>query len=207
MRDLETPLKIAVLISGTGSNFVAIATAIEQGRLNAQICYVVASNPRAKGIIRAQEMGIPTMVFTPEDYAASTQRVERRMVENFKSVGVEYVVMAGYMRKVSGVLLSAYPNAVINLHPALLPKHKGAHAIKDAFEAGDKMTGVTIHLANAEYDEGPIIYQREVPVLEGDTLDDLEARIHDAEHEAYPYVLQKLAEEKIHLRGKRCVID
>lgn len=207
MRDLETPLKIAVLISGTGSNFVAIATAIEQGRLNAQICYVVASNPRAKGIIRAQELGIPTMVFTPEDYAASTQRVERRMVENFKSVGVEYVVMAGYMRKVSGVLLSAYPNAVINLHPALLPKHKGAHAIKDAFEAGDKMTGVTIHLANAEYDEGPIIYQREVPVLEGDALDDLEARIHDAEHEAYPYVLQKLAEEKIHLRGKRCVID
>lgn len=207
MRDLETPLKIAVLISGTGSNFVAIATAIERGELNAQICYVVASNPRAKGIIRAQEMGIPTMVFTPEDYAASTQRVERRMVENFKNVGVEYVVMAGYMRKVSGVLLSAYPNAVINLHPALLPKHKGAHAIQDAFEAGDKMTGITIHLANAEYDEGPIIYQREVPVLENDTLDDLEARIHDAEHEAYPYVLQKLAEEKIHLRGKRCVID
>ena len=207
MRDLNTPLNIAVLISGTGSNLVAIAEAIQAGQLNAKISYVVASNPRAKGIAKAQEMGLDTMVFTPEDYAKSTAEVERTMVRNFRNAGVDYVIMAGYMRKCTGTLLLAYPNRVVNLHPALLPKHKGAHAIQDAFEAGDKVTGITIHLANMEYDEGPIIYQREVPVLPGDTLEDLETRIHAAEHEAYPWVIGKIAQDKVHLYGDHCVID
>lgn len=207
MRDLNTPLRIAVLISGTGSNMVAIAEAIEQGRLNAKIVCVVASNPRAKGIAKAQEMGLDTMVFTPDDYAKSTAEVERTMVRAFRNAEVDYVIMAGYMRKCTATLLLAYPNRVVNLHPALLPAHKGAHAIQDAFEAGDKVTGITIHLANMEYDEGPIIYQREVPVLEGDSLDDLETRIHAAEHEAYPWVIGKLAEDKVHLHGDHCVID
>ncbi|MGN0038756.1 MAG: phosphoribosylglycinamide formyltransferase [Coriobacteriales bacterium] len=207
MRDLNTPLNIAVLISGTGSNMVAIAEAIQEGQLNAKISYVVASNPRAKGIAKAQEMGLDTMVFTPDDYAKSTADVERAMVRNFRNAGVDYVIMAGYMRKCTGTLLLAYPNRVVNLHPALLPKHKGAHAIQDAFEAGDEVTGITIHLANMEYDEGPIIYQREVPVLPGDSLEDLETRIHAAEHEAYPWVIQKLAQDKVHLYGDHCVID
>ena len=207
MRDLNTPLNIAVLISGTGSNMVAIAEAIQAGQLNAKISYVVASNPRAKGIAKAPEMGLDTMVFTPEDYAKSTAEVERTMVRNFRNAGVDYVIMAGYMRKCTGTLLLAYPNRVVNLHPALLPKHKGAHAIQDAFEAGDKVTGITIHLANMEYDEGPIIYQREVPVLPGDTLEDLETRIHAAEHEAYPWVIGKIAQDKVHLYGDHCVID
>ena len=207
MRDLNTPLNIAVLISGTGSNMVAIAEAIQAGQLNAKISYVVASNPRAKGIAKAQEMGLDTMVLTPEDYAKSTAEVERTMVRNFRNAGVDYVIMAGYMRKCTGTLLLAYPNRVVNLHPALLPKHKGAHAIQDAFEAGDKVTGITIHLANMEYDEGPIIYQREVPVLPGDTLEDLETRIHAAEHEAYPWVIGKIAQDKVHLYGDHCVID
>ena len=207
MRDLNTPLKIAVLISGTGSNMLAIAQAIQDGKLNAKIAYVVASNPRAKGITKAVQMGIPTMVFTPEDYAKSTAEVERKMVQNFDNAGVDYVIMAGYMRKCTAQLLLAYPNRVVNLHPALLPKHKGAHAIQDAFEAGDKVTGITIHLANMEYDEGPIIYQREVPVLEDDALESLEERIHAAEHEAYPWVIQKLAQDKVHLYGDRCRID
>lgn len=207
MRDLNTPLNIAVLISGTGSNMVAIAEAIQAGQLNAKISYVVASNPRAKGIAKAQEMGLDTMVFTPDDYAKSTADVERAMVRNFRNAGVDYVIMAGYMRKCTGTLLLAYPNRVVNLHPALLPKHKGAHAIQDAFEAGDEVTGITIHLANMEYDEGPIIYQREVPVLPGDSLEDLETRIHAAEHEAYPWVIQKLAQDKVHLYGDHCVID
>ncbi len=207
MRDLNTPLKIAVLISGTGSNMLAIAQAIQDDKLNTKIAYVVASNPRAKGITKAVQMGIPTMVFTPEDYAKSTAEVERKMVQNFDNAGVDYVIMAGYMRKCTAQLLLAYPNRVVNLHPALLPKHKGAHAIQDAFEAGDKVTGITIHLANMEYDEGPIIYQREVPVLEDDTLESLEERIHAAEHEAYPWVIQKLAQDKVHLYGDRCRID
>ena len=207
MRDLNTPLKIAVLISGTGSNMVAIAEAIQRGDLNAQFMYVVASNPRAKGIAKAQEMGLDVMVFDPADYTASTADVERKMVENFRRAGVEYVIMAGYMRKCTAVLLGAYENAVVNLHPALLPKHKGAHAIQDAWDAGDKVTGITIHLANLEYDEGPIIYQRATPIYPEDTMETLEARIHSIEHEIYPYVLQKIAEDKVHLRSGKVTID
>ena len=159
MRDLNTPLNIAVLISGTGSNMVAIAEAIQAGQLNAKISYVVASNPRAKGIAKAQEMGLDTMVFTPEDYAKSTAEVERTRVRNFRNAGVDYVIMAGYMRKCTGTLLLAYPNRVVNLHPALLPKHKGAHAIQDAFEAGDEVTGegATGRVFHAEIHElGPL---------------------------------------------------
>ena len=120
---------------------------------------------------------------------------------------VDYVVMAGYMRKVTPVLLDAFPNRVVNLHPALLPKHRGAHAIQDAYEAGDEVTGITIHFANEEYDKGPIIFQHEVPVIAGEPIDDLEARIHAAEHEYYPKVLQLLAEGKVHVQGNTCIID
>ena len=207
MRDLNTPLKIAVLISGTGSNMVAIAKAIEAGELNAQIVCVASSNAKAKGIAKAQEMDLPVLVFTPQDYTDDPFAVENKLIEYFTNNGVEYVVMAGYMRKVTPLLLAAYPNRVINLHPALLPKYPGAHGIEEAFQSGDKVTGITIHLANAEYDKGPIIYQREVPILEDDTLDSLETRIHAAEHEAYPWVLQQIACDKVHLRGDRCVID
>lgn len=189
-------MKIAVLISGTGTNMVAIINAISNGELDASIEYVVSSNSHAKGIAKAQEAGIDTVVFEPADYA-DPEAVDRKMVELFEARGVEYVVMAGYMRKVTPVLLDAYPNRVVNLHPALLPKHRGAHAIQDAYDAGDDVTGITIHFANEEYDKGPIIFQHEVPVLPDDTIDDLETRIHAAEHEYYPQVLQQIARGEV----------
>lgn len=206
MRDLDKPLKIAVMISGTGSNLVAIAEAIQRGELNAEIVSVVASNPKAKGIMKAQAMGLPVIVFTPANYREDPILVEKKLSESFRNAEVEYIILAGYMRKVTPQLLFDFPNRVINLHPALLPKHPGAHAIQEAFEAGERETGITIHVCNAEYDQGPIIYQRTVPVLEGDTLETLEARIHEAEHEAYPYVIQKLAEEKVRLHGTQARI-
>ena len=186
------PLKIAVLISGTGSNMVAIQRAICAGKLDASIELVVSSNVKAAGIQKARELGLDVLVFSKEDYAC-LDKVEQKMVDNFKARGVEYVVMAGYMRKVGRVLLNAFENAVINLHPALLPKFPGAHGIQDAFDAGERETGITIHLANKEYDEGPILYQRTVPILEDDTVETLEERIHAAEHEAYPFVLQQIS--------------
>lgn len=105
--------------------------------------------------------------------------------------------MAGYMRMVTSVLLDAYENRVVNLHPALLPSFRGAHGIQDAWDAGVKVTGVTVHFANAEYDKGPIIAQRPVVVREDDTVDTLEARIHDVEHELYPQVIQLIAEGRV----------
>ena len=199
-------MKLAVFISGTGTNMVAIHNAIKQGALDAQIALVVSSNDHAKGIAYAQGEGLDTLVFVPSDYD-DPEQVDARIVEALREREVEYVAMAGYMRKVTPVLLDAFPNRVVNLHPALLPAHRGAHAIQDAFAAGDEVTGITIHFANEEYDKGPIIFQHEVVVLPEDTLDSLEARIHDAEHEFYPKVLQKIAQGKVHVDGITCTVE
>lgn len=189
-------MKLAVFISGTGTNMVAIHNAIKDGALDATIELIVSSNDYAKGIDYARNEGLDLLVFTPADYD-DPEAADARIVEALEEHDIEYVAMAGYMRKVTPVLLDAFPNRVVNLHPALLPKHRGAHAIQDAFEAGDEVTGITIHFANEEYDKGPIIFQHEVPVLPDDTIDDLETRIHAAEHEYYPQVLQQIARGEV----------
>lgn len=188
-------LKIGVLLSGSGTNFQAILDEAEKG-LPVEVVKVVASRPDAYGIERANVAGIPVLVMNREKYA-DPEAADAQIVAALQEAGAQYVVMAGYMRKVTPVLLDAYPNRVVNLHPALLPAHRGAHAIQDAFEAGDEVTGITIHFANEEYDKGPIIFQQEVPVLPDDTLDDLETRIHAAEHEYYPQVLQRIAQGEV----------
>ena len=192
----KDPMKLAVFISGTGTNMVAIHNAIKDGALDATIELIVSSNDYAKGIDYARNEGLDLLVFTPADYD-DPEAADARIVEALEERDIEYVAMAGYMRKVTPVLLDAFPNRVVNLHPALLPKHRGAHAIQDAFEAGDEVTGITIHFANEEYDKGPIIFQHEVPVLPDDTIDDLETRIHAAEHEYYPQVLQQIARGEV----------
>ena len=193
---MTQPLNIAVLLSGSGTNLQAIIDAIAAGTLNARIVHVVSSRPDAYGIERAQAAGIPVMVLNREAYA-DREAADARIVETLQAAGAEYVVMAGYMRMVTPVMLNAFPDRVLNLHPALLPSFKGAHAIQDAFEAGVKVTGVTVHFANEEYDKGPIVAQCAVPVREGDTLDALEERIHGVEHELYPEVLRWIAAGRV----------
>lgn len=190
------PLKIGVLLSGSGSNLQALIDAINEGRLSAEIVEVVSSRPDAYGLIRAQEAGIPTCSLNKEVYQDAALANEAIATE-FTQAGAEYIVMAGYMRMVTKEVLDAFPDRVLNLHPALLPSFKGAHAIKDAFNAGVKVTGVTIHFANAEYDKGPIVAQRAVEIAEDDTLESLEEKIHAVEHELYPQVLQLLAEGRV----------
>ena len=188
-------LKIGVLLSGSGTNLQAIIDAIAGG-LPTDIVLVVSSRPDAYGIERARAAGIPTLVMNREKYA-DVLAADAQIVEALREVGAEYVVMAGYMRKVTSVMLDAFPNRVLNLHPALLPSFKGAHAIADAFNAGVKVTGVTVHFANADYDKGPIVAQRAITVAENDTLDTLEAKIHDAEHVLYPEVIGLIAEGRV----------
>ena len=188
-------LKIGVLLSGSGTNLQAIIDAIAGG-LPTDIELVVSSRPDAYGIERARAAGIPTLVMNREKYA-DVLAADAQIVEALQEAGAEYVVMAGYMRKVTSVMLDAFPNRVLNLHPALLPSFKGAHAIADAFNAGVKVTGVTVHFANADYDKGPIVAQRAVPVAESDTLDTLEAKIHDVEHVLYPEVIGLIAEGRV----------
>ena len=123
------------------------------------------------------------------------------IASELKRMGVDYVVMAGYMRKVGMALLEAFPNRVLNIHPALLPSFRGAHAIQDAYDYGVKVTGVTVHLANFDYDRGPIIAQEPVFVQEGWSVDELEAAIHEVEHRLYPRVIQAIAEGRMHVEA------
>jgi len=189
-------LRLGVLISGSGTNLQAIIDEIAAGRLDAEIALVVSSNGEAFGLTRAADAGIKTLALDPSDYA-DPDEADRKIVEACRAEGVEYIAMAGYMRMVCAPLLEAFPNRIINLHPALLPSFPGAHGIADAFNHGVKVTGITVHFANAEMDAGPIIAQRAVPVEEDDTLDTLETRIHTAEHELYPQVLQLIAKGRV----------
>lgn len=193
---MANPLNIGVLISGSGSNLQSLIDHIQEGTLNAHISLVVSSRPDAYGIERAKKAGIPVLVLNREAYA-DVAAANKRIADALKEAGAEYVVMAGYMRMVTAEVLDAFPDRVVNLHPALLPSFKGAHAIQDAFDFGVKVTGVTVHFANADYDKGPIIAQRAVEVREGDTVEALEARIHAVEHELYPHVIQLLAEGRV----------
>ena len=192
-------LKVGVLVSGSGTNLQAIIDAQAEG-LPIEVAHVVSSRPDAYGIERAKAAGIPVLVMNQALYADS-RAADEMIADTLKASGVEYVVMAGYMRMVTGVLLDAFPNRIINLHPALLPSFVGAHAIQDAFDAGVKVTGVTVHFANEEYDKGPIIAQRAVVVRESDTVDTLEKRIHEVEHEMYPQVLGWLADGRVEVQS------
>ena len=193
---MKKPLNIGVLISGSGSNLQSLIDHIEEGTLDAEISLVVSSRPDAYGIERAKKAGIPVLVMTREAYADAAA-ANQRIADALKDAGAEYVIMAGYMRMVTSEILDAYPDRVVNLHPALLPSFKGAHAIEDAYNFGVKVTGGTVHFANADYDKGPIIAQRAVEVREGESIEALEARIHAAEHELYPHVVQLLAEGRV----------
>ncbi len=191
-------LKIGVLVSGSGTNLQAFIDAIAAKELDAAIVLVVSSRPDAYGIERAKAANIPVLVLNKGVYA-DPKAADARIVAALQEAGAEYVFMAGYMRMVTPVMLDAFPNRVVNLHPALLPSFKGAHGIQDAFDAGVKYTGVTVHFANAEYDKGPIIAQEPVAVLETDTVETLEERIHAVEHRLYPATAQLIAQGRVHV--------
>lgn len=195
---MSEPLKIGVLLSGSGTNLQAIIDRIADGSLDASIELVVSSRPSAYGLKRAEAAGLQTLTLSKEMYA-DPEQADEIIAAELKSRGCEYVIMAGYMRMVHAPLLAAYPNRVVNLHPALLPSFRGAHAIADAYERGVKVTGVTVHFANEEYDRGPIIAQRALPVEEGWSVDELEAHIHEIEHELYPEVIGWLAAGRVHV--------
>lgn len=192
-------IKLGVLISGSGTNLQALIDAITAGKLDASIELVVSSRPSAYGLKRAEAAGIQTLTLSKEIYA-DPMVADEVIATELRRAGVDYVLMAGYMRMVHDPILASFPNRVVNIHPALLPSFKGAHAIQDAFDYGVKVTGVTVHFANSDYDCGPIIAQRPVEVEEGWTVDQLEARIHEIEHQLYPHVAQLLAEGRVHVR-------
>lgn len=192
------PIKLGVLISGSGTNLQAIIDRIVAGALDATIEMVISSRPSAYGLKRAEDAGIQTMTLSKEIYADPIQ-ADEVIATALRARGVDYVIMAGYMRMVHAPILRAFENHVVNLHPALLPSFKGAHAIQDAFDRGVKVTGVTVHFADDRYDCGPIIAQRALSVGEDWSVDELEGHIHTLEHELYPDVIQLLSEGRVHV--------
>lgn len=201
---MASALKIGVLLSGSGTNLQAIIDAVADEALPVEIVHVISSRPDAYGIERARAAGLSVTALNRDVYA-DPAAADARIVEEMRAAGAEYLVMAGYMRKVTPVVLEAFPDRVLNLHPALLPSFKGAHAIQDAFDAGVKVTGVTVHLANEDYDKGPIVAQRAVIVQEGWDVEDLERAIHAVEHVLYPEVLRVIAEGRMSLDENRHV--
>lgn len=192
-------IKLGVLLSGSGTNLQAIIDRIAAGTLDATIELVVSSRPSAYGIKRAEAAGIQTLTMSKELYDDPIA-ADEVIATMLKKAEVDYVIMAGYMRMVHAPILESFPNRVVNLHPALLPSFKGAHAIQDAYDRGVKVTGVTVHFADDRYDCGPIIAQRALTVEEGWSVDELEAHIHEIEHELYPDTIQLLAEGRVRVR-------
>lgn len=192
------PLKLGVLISGSGTNLQAIIDRIADGTLNASVELVVSSRPSAKGLQRAEKAGIQTLTLSKDVYADPLAADEVIAFELLKHQ-VDYVVMAGYMRMVHAPLLQLFKNRVVNIHPALLPSFQGAHGIQDAYDRGVKVTGVTVHFANEVYDQGPIIAQETVRIEEGMSVDELEANIHAVEHVLYPQVVGLLSAGRVHV--------
>lgn len=196
---------LGVLISGRGSNLQAILNAIADGRLDARVGVVVSNRLDARGLERAEKAGVPTVVLSHEDYD-SRVAFDQAVLTALKERAVDVVCLAGFMRILSPVLVRAFPNRVLNIHPSLLPAFVGLHAQRQALEHGAKVSGCTVHLVDEELDHGPILLQATVPVEEGDTEDSLSARILEREHELYPKAIQLVLDGKVTIEGRRARI-
>ncbi|HVO96326.1 MAG TPA: phosphoribosylglycinamide formyltransferase [Terriglobales bacterium] len=197
---------IGVLISGSGTNLQAIIDAIQAKMLDAEIRVVLSNKAGAYGLERARQHRIATEVLDHKSFA-SRENYDQAVVDALQARGVELVVLAGFMRLLSPVFVKAYSNRIMNIHPALLPAFPGLHVQKKALEHGVRFSGCTVHFVNEECDEGPIIIQAVVPVYPDDTEESLAARILKQEHCIYPRAIQLYAEGRLHVVGRRVLID
>lgn len=195
---MRAPLRLGVLGSGKGSNFRAIMERINDGRLLAEVRIVISDVEDAGILTFARDYQIPALYIHPGKYRTKLEpEVEQDVARLLQEADVEFVVLAGFMRIVKQSLLEAFPRRILNIHPSLLPKFPGLCAWKTALEAGERVTGCTIHYVDSGVDTGPIIAQREVPILSGDTAETLHARIQQQEHELLPAVLHEIAESNV----------
>jgi len=194
--------RIGVLISGRGSNLQAIIDAVADGRLDATIAVVVSNRASAAGLVRARDAGIETLVLDHKAYAVRAD-YDRALASELRARGVSLVCLAGFMRLLGPDFIAAFPNAILNIHPSLLPSFAGLHAQRQALEHGVKVSGATVHVVNAELDAGPIVLQSAVPVRDDDTEDTLAARILVEEHQIYPEAIGIVLDGRWRLEGRR----
>jgi len=199
-------LPIAVLISGSGTNLQSIIDAIAANRLNAKIELVLSNRADAFGLVLARNHNIPTEVADQKSFPGR-EAYDQAVVDLLHSRGVHLVALAGFMRLLSPVFVKAFSNRIMNIHPALLPSFPGLHVQKKAIEHGVRFSGCTVHFVNEECDEGPIIIQAVVPVFPDDTEEQLAERILKQEHRIYPRAIQLYAEGRLHVVGRRVMVD
>jgi phosphoribosylglycinamide formyltransferase-1 len=202
----ESMKNIAVFASGRGSNFSAIVRAAKKGIFKANLALLVCDNPGAPVISKAKRAGVKVVLVKREDFSSKSD-FENKIIQHLEENKIDLIVMAGFMRMLSPEFVSRYRNKIINIHPALLPSFKGSHAIKDAFDYGSKVTGVTVHFVDEKMDHGPIILQKEVRVEESDTVESLEEKIHKIEHKLYPQAIKLFVEEKLKIEGRKVLIS
>jgi len=183
--------RIAVFASGNGSNFQSIVDSVKSGQLDASVELLVCDKPNAYVIDRAKLEDIPSFVFLPKDYS-SKEEFEREIVSELHNRGIQYLILAGYMRLIGPTLLHEFENRIINIHPSVLPSFPGKDAIGQAITAGVNMTGVTVHYVDEGMDTGPIIAQESLFIFGNDTAETLAERIHEIEHQLYPKTLQTI---------------
>lgn len=202
----EAKLRVGVLASGRGSNLQAILEAIEAGKLAARIAVVISNKKDAQALERARRHGVADVFLDPAPYKDrpdGREAYDRAVLEVLRKHGIELVVLAGYMKIVTRVLIDAYPNRIMNIHPSLLPSFPGLKAQQQALDWGVKASGCTVHFVTEGVDTGPIIRQAAVPIQENDTAETLEARILMEEHRIYPEAIQLFADGRLSIEGRR----
>jgi len=198
-------LEIGVLVSGRGSNLQAIIDAIERGILKARIGLVISDNPKAYALKRCKAHSVPFEVLSRRDFP-SKEAFEEKMVELLKGAGVKLVVLAGFMRVLSGNFLREFPKRVINIHPSLIPAFQGLHAQRKAVEFGVRFSGCSVHIVDESIDGGPVIAQAVVPVLPEDDGERLSERILSFEHRILPQTIQWFAEDRVIVSGRKVLV-
>ena len=201
---VEKPARVGVLISGRGSNLQAIIDAVAAGAIDASIAVVISNRAGAPGLQRARDAGIEALHLDPRDYA-DRDAYDRALADALRARGVTLVCLAGFMRLVGRPLLDAFPQRILNIHPSLLPAFPGLDAQRQALDHGVRVTGATVHLVTSELDGGPIVLQAAVPVLDGDTVETLSARVLAEEHRIYPEAIRLVLEGGWSIGGRRFV--
>ena len=203
---MRRKLRIGALASGGGTNLQAIIDRCQDNSILAEIVLIISNNPDAGALDRARQAGIPALCIDHRRYSVR-EDFDREVVKALQDAGADTIVLAGFMRIVTETLLKAFPQRVLNIHPALLPAFPGLHVQRKALEYGARFTGCTVHFVDVGVDTGPIIVQAVVPVLDDDTEQTLAARILVEEHRIYPHAIQLLAEDRLRVVGRRVVID
>jgi phosphoribosylglycinamide formyltransferase-1 len=203
--DKGEKMNIAIFASGRGTNFAALVRAKKRRVFKADIALLVCDQPKAGVIAKAKRAGIKVALVKRQDFA-SKEDFEKKIFQHLEENKIDLIIMAGFMRMLSSEFIRRYKDRIINIHPALLPSFKGAHAIKDAFDYGVKATGVTVHFVDEEMDHGPIILQQALKVEERDTLESLEAKIHKIEHRLYPEAVRLFVEGRLKIEGRKVSI-